>query len=73
MQIDHNPYSTEMHIKLSRRNVENLLIMLDDPEQASATVSLYHSEARITIEVEENIDHYSDVRPPGLMSWDLQP
>ena len=54
-----------IHIKLSRRNVEALLHMLDNRDKVQPAII----KGQYIIEVEENDVHYGD-REPGVMSWE---
>lgn len=52
-------------VTLSRRNLEALLLKLEDPESMK-TISIHEDGYYLTVEAEENDTHYAD-RPAGLM------
>jgi hypothetical protein len=58
-----------VHVRLSRRNIENLLHMLDDRDKIRPALSGRDNHFEILVEAQENDEHYVD-RPAGSMSWE---
>lgn len=50
-------------VELTRRNLEQLLLKLDDPKSARTIID---GERRIAVRAVENEEHYAD-RPAGAM------
>jgi len=60
-----------VHVSLSRRNIENLLHMLDNRDKSRPSLSARDNDIEILIEAQEDDEHYVDGRPAGAMSWEL--
>ena len=59
-------------LRLSRRNLESLLHMLDHRDKSVPALSGRDNETEILVLCEENETHYAD-RPAGTMSWEPNP
>ena len=58
-------------VTLSRRNLENLLHMMDEGRVTGA-LSARDQDIEILVQGQENDVHY-DERVPGVMSWERTP
>ena len=58
-----------VHVSLSRRNIENLLHMLDNRTKTRPSLENLLEDTILLVEAEENDEHYGE-REPGKMSWE---
>lgn len=58
-----------VEVRLSRRNLESLLHMLDSRSYGKPALMSVDDEYMVLVLPEENADHYAD-REPGSMSWE---
>lgn len=71
MRAEYNEDFKMVHVRLSRRNLENLIHMLDERDKARPGLTCRDNDIEILIEAQENDEHY-DAKglPAGSMSWE---
>ena len=69
MKAAYNEESSQVVVSLSRRNIENLLHMLDNRDKVVPALSGRDNHIEILVMPEEDDVHYAD-REAGKMSWE---